>query len=83
MKKNHPKKKWAGKYPSFPAPSACWSICSSPFHNPDLLFCQPVKLLDQGAYMPVGGLDLALKERLLVTIFGYMAQEIDLYKQTH
>jgi len=33
--------------------------------------------------MSVGGLDLVQKERLLVTIFGYMAQEIDLYKQTH
>ena len=54
-----------------------------PLHNPDLLFCQPTKLVDQGVYLPVGGLDLALKECLLVTIFGCMVQGIDLYKQTH
>jgi len=53
----------------------------SPLHNPDLLFCQPIKLVDLSVYLPVGGLDLAQKERLLVTIFGCMAQGIDLYKQ--
>lgn len=37
-----------------------------PLHNLDLLFYQPVKLVDQGVYMAVGGLYLALKERLLV-----------------
>jgi hypothetical protein len=54
----------------------------SPLHNPDLLFCQLVKLVDQGVYLRVGGLDLAQKECLLVTIFGCMVQGIDLYKQT-
>jgi len=44
-------------------------------------FSQPIKLVDQGVYLPVGGLDLTLKECLLVTIFGCMAQGIDLYKQ--
>jgi hypothetical protein len=49
-------------------------LCS--FHNPDFVLRQPVKLVDQGIY-------LALEKRLLVTIFGYMVQGIDLYKQTH
>jgi hypothetical protein len=31
---------------------------SNPFHNLDLLFCQPVKLVDQGVYLMVGGLYL-------------------------
>jgi hypothetical protein len=31
------------------------------FRNPDLLFCQPVKLVDQGVYLLVGGLYLALE----------------------
>ena len=53
----------------------------SPLHNPDLLSCQPIKLVDLGVYLPVRGLDLAQKECLLVTIFGCTAQGIDLYKQ--
>jgi hypothetical protein len=31
------------------------------FYNPDLLFSQPVKLVDQGVYLPVCGLYLALE----------------------
>jgi len=49
---------------------------------PDLFVSQHIKLVDQGVCLPVGGLDLALKECLLVTIFGCMVQGIDLYKQT-
>jgi len=30
-------------------------------HNPDLLFCQPIKLVDLGVYLAVGSLDLAME----------------------
>jgi hypothetical protein len=39
---------------------------SNSFHNPDLLFSQPVKLVDQGVYLSIRGLYLAQKECLLV-----------------
>ena len=44
------------------------------FNYLDLLFCQPVKLVDQG-------IDLVLVSVLLMVVFGYMAQGIDLYKR--
>jgi hypothetical protein len=50
------------------------------FYNPDLFFRQPVKLVDQGIYLSVCGLDLALESGLLVALFRCMAQGIDLYK---
>lgn len=37
-------------------------------HNPDLIFCQPVKLVDQGIYLPIGGLYLAGLSFLDLTI---------------
>ena len=36
------------------------------FHNPDLLFCQPVKLVDQGVYLSICGFYLTLERGLLV-----------------
>jgi hypothetical protein len=35
-------------------------------HNPYLLFGQPIKLVDQGVYLPAFGRDLALEGHLLV-----------------
>ena len=35
---------------------AWWSICSRILHNLDLLFSQPVKLVDQGIYLAGGPL---------------------------
>ena len=39
-------------------------------HYLDLLLREPVKLVDQGIYLPVGGLNAALQCRLLVWRLG-------------
>jgi hypothetical protein len=41
-------------------------------HNPDLLFSQPVKLVDQGVYLSIGGFYLALETGLLVRDAGFI-----------
>jgi hypothetical protein len=38
----------------------------SPPHNPDLLLRQSIQLVDQGVYLPVSRLDLALQGRMLL-----------------
>ena len=42
------------------------------FHNPDLLFSQPVKLVDQRIYLPVGGIDLPLEGDLVMGRAGLL-----------
>ena len=46
----------------FPRPDTISMPSFLSFHNPDLLLCQPVQLIDQGVYLPVGGLDLGSGE---------------------
>jgi hypothetical protein len=41
-----PKKKGSGKSIISLHLFACWSISSSPLHNPDLVFSKPVKLAE-------------------------------------
>jgi hypothetical protein len=43
------------------------------FNYLDLLFCQPVKIIDQGVYLPVSGFYLTLEEKrstLVSQLFG-------------
>jgi hypothetical protein len=42
------------------------------FYNPDLLLRQPIKLVDQCVYLPVGGLDLPLDGDLIVGRAGQL-----------
>ena len=41
-------------------------LSSPPLHNRELLLRQPIQLLDQRVYLPVGGIDPPLQGRLLV-----------------
>jgi hypothetical protein len=53
------------------APLTAIRVISCLLYNPDLLFCQPVKLVDQGVYLAIGGFyftgrKVCSKERLLL-----------------
>jgi hypothetical protein len=53
------------------------------FNYLDLIFSQPVKLVDQGVYLPVGGIDLAQEGGLLVGRAGLLKLFVEIEHLIH